>query len=128
MLARTAFVVLALLVAVADLLTARVDQEPGYPSATYSLSRKSGLNAIREGVDHGQDCLPTRLGTAAGVTLGLAVSAGGLFIPLLGIVADHHGPYGTFVAITLIPLVADRHLDGAAGAVIAQRAGNPTEY
>ncbi len=54
----------------------------------------------------GQDYLPTRPGTAAGVTLGLAVSAGGLFMPLLGIVADHHGPYGAFVVLALIPLVA----------------------
>jgi FSR family fosmidomycin resistance protein-like MFS transporter len=42
----------------------------------------------------GQDYLPTRPGTAAGVTLGLAVSAGGLFIPVLGLVADRHGPRG----------------------------------
>jgi FSR family fosmidomycin resistance protein-like MFS transporter len=54
----------------------------------------------------GQDYLPTRPGTAAGVTLGLAVSAGGLFMPLLGIVADHHGPHGAFVVLTLIPLLA----------------------
>lgn len=54
----------------------------------------------------GQDYLPTRPGTAAGVTLGLAVSAGGLFMPLLGIVADHHGPYGAFLVLALIPLAA----------------------
>jgi MFS transporter, FSR family, fosmidomycin resistance protein len=54
----------------------------------------------------GQDYLPSRPGTAAGVTLGLAVSAGGLFQPVLGMVADHHGPRGAFIVIALIPLVA----------------------
>ena len=54
----------------------------------------------------GQDYLPTRPGTAAGVTLGLAVSAGGLLTPLLGLVADHHGPYGVFIVLAVIPLAA----------------------
>jgi FSR family fosmidomycin resistance protein-like MFS transporter len=54
----------------------------------------------------GQDYLPSRPGTAAGVTLGLAVSTGGLFQPVLGIVADHHGPRGAFLVIAAIPLVA----------------------
>jgi FSR family fosmidomycin resistance protein-like MFS transporter len=36
----------------------------------------------------GQDLLPSRPGTASGVTLGLAVSAGGLFAPLIGVVVD----------------------------------------
>ncbi len=36
----------------------------------------------------GQDYLPSRPGTASGVTLGLAVSAGGLFAPVLGALAD----------------------------------------
>jgi FSR family fosmidomycin resistance protein-like MFS transporter len=54
----------------------------------------------------GQDYLPTRPGTAAGVTLGLAVSAGGLFMPVLGTVADHHGPRGAFVVLAAVPLIA----------------------
>jgi MFS transporter, FSR family, fosmidomycin resistance protein len=54
----------------------------------------------------GQDYLPTRPGTAAGVTLGLGVSAGGLFMPLLGLVADNHGPRGAFVVLATIPLLA----------------------
>jgi len=54
----------------------------------------------------GQDYLPSRPGTAAGVTLGLAVSAGGLFQPVLGVIADHHGPHGAFVALALLPLLA----------------------
>jgi MFS transporter, FSR family, fosmidomycin resistance protein len=54
----------------------------------------------------GQDYLPTRPGTAAGVTFGLAVSAGGLLMPLLGLVADRHGPRGALVVLAVIPLVA----------------------
>ena len=54
----------------------------------------------------GQDYLPSRPGTAAGVTLGLAVSAGGLFQPVLGLIADHHGPHGAFVTLAFMPLLA----------------------
>lgn len=54
----------------------------------------------------GQDYLPSRPATAAGVTVGLAVSAGGLLMPVLGLVADAHGPRGALVVITAIPLLA----------------------
>jgi FSR family fosmidomycin resistance protein-like MFS transporter len=54
----------------------------------------------------GQDYLPTRPGTAAGVTLGLGVSVGGLFAPLLGLVADAHGPRGALVALLAVPPAA----------------------
>jgi FSR family fosmidomycin resistance protein-like MFS transporter len=54
----------------------------------------------------GQDYLPSRPGTAAGVTLGLAVSAGGLFMPLLGLVAEQHGPQGVFAVLAVIPVIA----------------------
>ncbi|WP_410595603.1 MFS transporter [Amycolatopsis sp. lyj-23] len=54
----------------------------------------------------GQDYLPSRPGTATGVTLGLAVSAGGLFLPLLGLFADHYGPRGALVALSALPVVA----------------------
>ncbi|MFI6659149.1 MFS transporter [Streptomyces sp. NPDC050523] len=49
----------------------------------------------------GQDFLPRRLGTASGVTLGLAVSAGGLAAPALGALAD-----ATSLRIALVPLIA----------------------
>ncbi|UWZ59501.1 MFS transporter [Dactylosporangium aurantiacum] len=54
----------------------------------------------------GQDYLPTRPGTAAGVTLGLAVSAGGLGMPLLGLIAEQHGPRGAFIALAVVPVAA----------------------
>lgn len=39
----------------------------------------------------GQDYLPNRIGIASGVTVGLAVTIGGLFTPLLGWIADQTG-------------------------------------
>jgi MFS transporter, FSR family, fosmidomycin resistance protein len=54
----------------------------------------------------GQDYLPSRPGTAAGVTLGLAISAGGLLLPLLGLVADRHGPEGALTVLAVVPVLA----------------------
>ncbi|MFC5907125.1 MFS transporter [Streptacidiphilus monticola] len=54
----------------------------------------------------GQDYLPCRPGTAAGVTLGLAVSVGGLLAPVLGLVAEAHGPRGALLALCAVPPVA----------------------
>ncbi|MFE9633641.1 MFS transporter [Streptomyces sp. NPDC006463] len=47
----------------------------------------------------GQDYLPTRMGTAGGVTLGLTVSVGGLAGPLIGAAAD-----ATSLRVALLPL------------------------
>ena len=54
----------------------------------------------------GQDYLPSRPGTAAGVTLGLAVSAGGLAAPLFGAVAAVHGTPAVFTLLCLLPVPA----------------------
>jgi MFS transporter, FSR family, fosmidomycin resistance protein len=54
----------------------------------------------------GQDYLPGRPGTASGVTLGLAVSAGGLFVPVLGVLADHHGPQAALTVLCIVPVAA----------------------
>ncbi|HZR49502.1 MAG TPA: MFS transporter [Streptosporangiaceae bacterium] len=51
----------------------------------------------------GQDYLPGRPGTAAGVTLGLGVSVGGLAAPLLGLLADAHGPGGVLLSLSAVP-------------------------
>ena len=48
----------------------------------------------------GQDYLPSRLGTASGITLGLNVSVGGLMSPLIGHVAD-----ATSLRTALAPLI-----------------------
>ncbi|MFF4772617.1 MFS transporter [Microtetraspora fusca] len=54
----------------------------------------------------GQDYLPNRPGTAAGVTLGLAVSVGGLAAPALGAAAEAYGPEGVFTILCMVPLPA----------------------
>jgi FSR family fosmidomycin resistance protein-like MFS transporter len=48
-----------------------------------------------------QDYLPTRVGTASGVTLGLTVSIGGLASPVIGTIAEH-----TSLRTALLPLIA----------------------
>ena len=54
----------------------------------------------------GQDYLPSRPGTAAGVTLGLAVSAGGLAAPVFCAVAAAHGTAAVFTLLCLLPVSA----------------------
>ncbi len=54
----------------------------------------------------GQKYLPSRIGFASGVTLGLAVSIGGLAAPLLGWLADHYGLQAVFVVIAGLPILA----------------------
>ncbi|MDE3131076.1 MAG: MFS transporter [Acidobacteriota bacterium] len=53
----------------------------------------------------GQDYLPNRPGTASAVTLGLAVSAGGVTAPILGALADAHGPASVFTVLCAVPVV-----------------------
>jgi len=54
----------------------------------------------------GQDYLPNRIRTASGVTVGLAVSAGGLATPALGWLADATSLRTTLTAMIALPLVA----------------------
>jgi MFS transporter, FSR family, fosmidomycin resistance protein len=49
-----------------------------------------------------QEYLPDRIGLAAGVTLGLSMTVGGMLMPLFGVIADH---YGLRMAMTLLALV-----------------------
>lgn len=54
----------------------------------------------------GQNYLPNRIGTASGVTVGLAVSIGGLFSPLLGWLADSTSLRFTLSTLIVLPLLA----------------------
>ncbi len=49
-----------------------------------------------------QEYLPNRLGMASGVTLGLAVSVGGMFSPVLGAIGDRFGLHATMVGIVVL--------------------------
>jgi MFS transporter, FSR family, fosmidomycin resistance protein len=54
----------------------------------------------------GQDFLPNRIGIASGVTLGLAISVGGLATPLFGLLADSHGLVVTLAVLAVFPAAA----------------------
>ncbi|GKQ40486.1 MFS transporter [Streptomyces sp. A012304] len=72
----------------------------------------------------GQDCLPRRVGTASGVTLGLTVSVGGLAAPALGALADATSLRTGLLPLLVPPVVAWALLRGLrepapGGAVVA---------
>jgi MFS transporter, FSR family, fosmidomycin resistance protein len=54
----------------------------------------------------GQDYLPNRIGTAAGVTTGLSFSVGGLLVPVLGQIGDHAGLHAALMALVAAPVAA----------------------
>jgi MFS transporter, FSR family, fosmidomycin resistance protein len=53
----------------------------------------------------GQEYLPGRVGTASGMTIGLAVTLGGLAAPVLGRIADLHGVRAAIWTLVAVPLV-----------------------
>jgi MFS transporter, FSR family, fosmidomycin resistance protein len=53
----------------------------------------------------GQDYLPTRVGTASGVTLGLAASVGGGFAPALGAIAQATSIQATLGCLIVLPML-----------------------
>ncbi|MDP9401471.1 MAG: MFS transporter, partial [Actinomycetota bacterium] len=54
----------------------------------------------------GQEYLPTRIGLASGVTLGLSIGVGGLAAAPLGVVADRLGPEAVLWIVAALPLPA----------------------
>jgi FSR family fosmidomycin resistance protein-like MFS transporter len=54
----------------------------------------------------GQDYLPSRPGTASGVTLGLGVSVGGLVAPAFGAIAEARGTAAVFTVMCFVPALA----------------------
>jgi FSR family fosmidomycin resistance protein-like MFS transporter len=54
----------------------------------------------------GQKYLSNRIGLASGVTLGLAVSVGGIVTPMLGWYADHYGLPAVMQLLAYVPIVA----------------------
>jgi MFS transporter, FSR family, fosmidomycin resistance protein len=53
-----------------------------------------------------QEYLPNRVGLAAGVTLGLSMTIGGLMMPLFGSIADHYGLRTAIFLLALVPAMA----------------------
>jgi MFS transporter, FSR family, fosmidomycin resistance protein len=54
----------------------------------------------------GQAYLPSHLGLASAVTLGLSVSAGGLASPVLGALADGRGIVTAMLVLLTLPVIA----------------------
>jgi hypothetical protein len=54
----------------------------------------------------GQDYLPSKVGTASGITLGLTVSIGGLASPLLGVLADKTSLQTALVPLIVMPVLS----------------------
>ncbi|MFI5794883.1 MFS transporter [Streptomyces sp. NPDC051677] len=74
---------------------------PGPPLFLFVALASAGLYVpFSLHVTLGQDCLPRRVGTASGVTLGLTVSVGGAAAPALGALAD-----ATSLRTGLLPLL-----------------------
>ncbi len=53
-----------------------------------------------------QEFLPNRVGLAAGVTLGLSMTIGGLMMPLFGSIADHQGLALTLFLLSIVPALS----------------------
>lgn len=53
----------------------------------------------------GQKYLPNHIGFASGITLGIAVAAGGIAAPFLGRIADIYGLVTVFSGLAILPLV-----------------------
>lgn len=81
---------------------------PGaYPALLFAVAAGVATNIpFAVLVKLGQDYLPSRPGTASGVTLGLAVSIGGLISPALGALADAHGPQAVLAVLCIVPAAA----------------------
>jgi MFS transporter, FSR family, fosmidomycin resistance protein len=54
----------------------------------------------------GQDYLPNRVGTASGVSLGLAITVGGLLAPVFGVLADATSLRLTLTVLIALPVLA----------------------
>ncbi|MEU4841905.1 MFS transporter [Nocardia testacea] len=89
-------------VAIPALVALRLCGDPRLALALVVLAGVAANLPFAVLVKLGQDYLPARPGTAAGVTLGIAVSAGGLFMPLLGGLADRHGPQSVLTALCVV--------------------------
>lgn len=101
-------VVLRLGYALAAVGMATIAFAPAVP-AVYVGCVLSGLGLYLPFAIHttlGQDYLPNRLATASGLTTGLSISAGGLFMPLLGLLSDSAGQQVTIGVLIAAPLLA----------------------
>ncbi|HYR56175.1 MAG TPA: hypothetical protein VEM39_08645, partial [Myxococcaceae bacterium] len=79
------------------------------PGAAMALLVPLGLSFFMSSsviVTLGQEYLPERVGLASGVTLGLAVTVGGLAAPVLGWIVDRYGFASAFGTGAFLALAA----------------------
>ncbi len=67
----------------------------------FAMQASSGVMVVM-----GQEYLPNRVGLAAGVTLGLSMTVGGLFAPVFGAIADHRGLPAALHLLCIVPVLA----------------------
>jgi FSR family fosmidomycin resistance protein-like MFS transporter len=63
-------------------------------------------HAVDIQVTLGQDYLPNRVGTASGVSLGLAITVSGLLAPIFGVLADATSLRLTLTVLIALPVLA----------------------
>jgi hypothetical protein len=73
------------------------------------------LRALLTEVTLGQDYLPSQVGAASGITLGLTVSIGGLANPVLALVADANCLQTALATLIVMPVLS------WSGAAVARR-------
>jgi MFS transporter, FSR family, fosmidomycin resistance protein len=86
------------------LLFAQITDAPGIVSVVLGFAAAvplgfTALGSQASSIVLGQEYLPNRLGVASGVTLGLGVSVGGMFTPVLGRIADVWGLHASMLSI-----------------------------
>jgi MFS transporter, FSR family, fosmidomycin resistance protein len=102
---RRAVIVVAIVAALACILVfTQTTNAPGVISivAGFVFAIPLGFTALGSqaaSIVLGQEYLPNRLGVASGVTLGLGVSIGGMFTPVLGRIADVWGLHASMLTI-----------------------------
>lgn len=94
------------LLAIPAFVAVRLCEDPWFALPLVALAGVATNIPFAVLVKLGQDYLPSRPGTATGVTLGLAVSAGGLLVPVLGAIADAYGPEAVLTTLCVVPVVA----------------------
>ena len=67
----------------------------------FSLGLSAGVIVVI-----GQEYLPKRIGVASGLTLGLAVTIGGLGAPMFGAIGDHYGLVAVFAAVAVFAVLS----------------------
>jgi FSR family fosmidomycin resistance protein-like MFS transporter len=79
---------------------------PGLAVVFAALAGAATIATFAVTIVMGQEYLPGRLGVSAGVTIGLSIGLGGAGAPLLGLLADAHGPRSVIELVAGLPVLA----------------------